>query len=321
MHSRPSNLTIISRDAAIYSAVLANKQLPGLNIITATESVENVDLNKIEILLTEPGIAAEILEQCHNLRWLQSTWAGNTPLLAMAKKDYVLTGAKGIFGAAMREYVFAYLLYFERNIETFKRKALPSQEGQSPNYWTQPSIGTLKSKRLGILGAGSIASDLVSAARLFEMEIVGINRSGKSETNYDALYTIDNLCEFASRLDYLVCILPDTKETRHIVDARFLEHLPKDCVLINAGRGNSIDDSALINALNKQQLKAAVLDVFKQEPLPNAHPYWHMENVYITQHTAAISSPYAVCEVFAENYTRWRNDQALKHSIDFTRGY
>lgn len=309
MPNTTNTLTIISRDAEVYSALLADRQLPDLTVSICDQSADNVDLSRIEILLSEPNIAAQILPQCHQLKWMQSTWAGNTPLIQQTKKDYVLTGVKGIFGVAMREYVFAYLLYFERNIEAFEQR------------WTQPSVGTLKGKKLGILGAGSIASELVTVAKVFGMQVVGANRSGKSEHGYDAIYAIDRLSEFTPELDYLVSILPDTPDTHHLVNAEFLAQLPAHCVFINAGRGRTVDDHALINALNNQQLKAAVLDVFDIEPLPREHPYWRMANVYVTQHTAAISQPSAIVDVFAENYMRWRRQQPLKYKVDFTRGY
>jgi phosphoglycerate dehydrogenase-like enzyme len=302
-------LTIISQDAEMYSALLAEKKLPDLTVSVAAKSTDEINLSSIKLLLSEPNIAAQILSQCDQLKWMQSTWAGNAPLINNPKKNYILTSVKGIFGVAIREYVFAYLLYFERNIAAF---------GQN---WTQPCLGTLQGKRLGILGAGSIASELVEIAHAFGMRVIGANRSGNSNCDYDEIYAIDCVEAFTSDLDYLVCILPETPTTEHIVNSQFLAQLPSNCVIINAGRGATIDDDALIDALNANRLKAAVLDVFDQEPLPSGHPYWQMDNVYVTQHTAAISQPQAVIEVFAENYHRWRNQQPLKYCVDFTRGY
>ena len=309
-------LTIISRDADVYAALLAERQLPNLTLATAASDVDSVQLDDIEILLSEPDLAQGFIQQCENLKWLQSTWAGNTPLIKLDKRDYQLTAVKGIFSAAMREFVFAYLLYFERNIAAFGH-----DQDNAQYHWPQPKTTSLAGKRLGVLGAGNIASGLVPVARSFDMHIVGANRSGQSEHEYDAVYSINDLENFTKALDYLVCILPDTPATENIVDANLLAMLPRHCVLINAGRGNAIDDNALIGALSTDKLKAAVLDVFRHEPLPQQHPFWSMDNVLITQHTAAVSDPKAVIDVFAENYLRWLANQPLKYQIEFERGY
>jgi phosphoglycerate dehydrogenase-like enzyme len=127
--------------------------------------------------------------------------------------------------------------------------------------------------------------------------------------------------EFADGLDYLVCVLPRTKQTNRIVDAAFLEALPPHAVLINVGRGNAVDESALVNALNEGRLAAAVLDVFEKEPLPQEHPFWTTPNLYMTFHTSAISYPKDITELFVENYQLYSAGKPLKYVVDFERGY
>jgi phosphoglycerate dehydrogenase-like enzyme len=122
-------------------------------------------------------------------------------------------------------------------------------------------------------------------------------------------------------LDYLVCILPRTKDTNKIVDAKFLGILPSHAIFINVGRGNAVDEVALVNALDKGELAAAVLDVFDKEPLPDDHPFWVTPNVYMTFHTSAISYPEDMTKLFVENYHRYIQGKTLQYVVNFERGY
>ncbi|MDM7861787.1 D-2-hydroxyacid dehydrogenase [Alteromonas sp. ASW11-36] len=314
------NLTILSRDVQQYCDALAQISLPELTVLQASDDPQSIDPSRVEILLSEPDLAAQVLPRCHQLRWLQSTWAGNKPLIAKPKRDYKLTAVKGIFTVAMREYVFAYLLYFSRAIDRFHpRQGEPDLS--RPMQWHPPKFGTLAGRTLGILGAGSIASGLVPLAKAFDMRVIGLNRRGLASADYDALFKPAEKYQFAKQADYVVSILPDTPATVGFIDQEFLKLLPKHCVLINAGRGNAIVEADLLKALDEGWLRGAVLDVFEKEPLPSQHPFWHHPRVWVTQHTAAISSPQAVAQVFADNYLRYNQQQPLNYEIDFDQGY
>jgi phosphoglycerate dehydrogenase-like enzyme len=129
------------------------------------------------------------------------------------------------------------------------------------------------------------------------------------------------LLEFASGLDYLVSVLPNTSETRHIVDSALLNTLPPHAIFLNVGRGSAVDETALIQALKNDKIAGAILDVFEQEPLPETHPFWTTPNLWITFHTSAPSFPADITNLFVENYYRFINGQELKYQVDFKRGY
>ena len=122
-------------------------------------------------------------------------------------------------------------------------------------------------------------------------------------------------------LDYLVSVLPRTEDTNKIVNRELLEVLPSHAVLVNVGRGNAVDEPALVQALNGGKIAAAVLDVFEQEPLPEGHPFWTTPNLYMTFHTSAISYPEDLTKVFIENYQRYVDGKPLKYVVDFAKGY
>jgi phosphoglycerate dehydrogenase-like enzyme len=129
------------------------------------------------------------------------------------------------------------------------------------------------------------------------------------------------LQRFAAGLDYLVVVLPRTHDTNKIVNANLLNALPSQAVLINVGRGNAVDESALVEALNHGKIAGAILDVTEKEPLPQDHPFWKTPNLLLTFHTSAISYPEDIVKLFVENYYLYTEDKPLKHQVDFERGY
>ena len=153
------------------------------------------------------------------------------------------------------------------------------------------------------------------------MRVHGYTRSSEGCTDVDRYFHGDDKAAFASGLDYLVAVLPNTAGTRHLIDAAMLSALPPHAVVVNAGRGDTLDDAALIAALDEGRLAGAVLDVFPEEPLPPSHPLWRTPGVHITAHTAAPSFPADIVGVFADNYRRYHAGQPLRYVVDFERGY
>jgi phosphoglycerate dehydrogenase-like enzyme len=310
-----TRMGILSRDARHYLSLLEHQNLPELQLVFAeTNSAKVNNYADIDILLADPDLAATVLPRCTRLRWLQSTWAGNAPLIELAKRDYQLCGVKGVFGPAMREYIFAYLLHYARNISGF-------MQAQQNRQWQPPEFTGLAGKTLGIMGVGSIGKVLAKTAKDFAMQVHGLTHSSQDCEHIDRHFHLAQAHLFARKLDYVVCLLPHTRDTQGMINADFLAQLPRHCVLINAGRGQVIDDLALIHVLTSGKLRAAVLDVFTREPLPPEHPYWQLDNVHITQHSAAISRPEDISALFCANYLRDFRHQPLNFVIDFERGY
>ena len=311
------DIVILSKEYAAYKAALEAYTEPTFSITQATDDPLQIDHDKVRVMLADPGLAASIVDKCDNLQWIQSGWAGNTPLIKQNKRNYVLSGVKGVFGRQMREYVFAYLLYFARNIQAF----YTAQKNEGFNKWNKPEYGYLAGKTLGICGAGSIAQSLLPVADIFDMRVTGLTRSGEARSGYDKIYTPDQKAAFAADSDFVVNLLPDTPDTHHFFDSSLFQAMSKDSVLINAGRGSAIDEQALTEALNNDNLRAAVLDVFRQEPLPDHHPFWHHDKIIVTQHTAAESDPKDIAALFHHNAQRFIHNKSPEHVIDFDKGY
>jgi phosphoglycerate dehydrogenase-like enzyme len=311
-------LAIISREYRAYQKALHNLQLAGefndVELIWANDHADGARLEDIEYALANPNVMSRYIDDCHNLTWLQSTWAGVNTLVNKQKKDYQLTGLKNVFGAQMREYVMAYLLYFQRHIPELITN-------QQQRHWQQYRIPTLQHQTMGIMGLGSIGKDVAQVARVFGMNVYSLNASSRP-VEADQHFHLAQLYEFASKVDVIVNLLPHTIETTGICDAPFFESMRAHAIFINAGRGNVIkDDNDLVNALNNRNIRGAVIDVFKTEPLSTEHPFWHTPNLLMTNHTAATSQHELVFKVFKDNLRNKLRGLPLNSGINMKQGY
>ncbi len=310
-------LLILTRRAGEYHALVEAAQLSNLAITSMSDPAEAAaSAIDADVALGEPSLLARVLPLARRLQWVQSTWAGVEPLLDPAlRRDYLLTNACGVFGGLMSEYVFGYLLAHERRV-------LQRYASQQAGRWDPTPPGTLRGKQLGLLGVGSIGAALARTAKHFGMRVKGYTRASEDAPDVDAYFHgRDSLPAFAADLDYLVCVMPNTSETRQFVDAALLRALPPRAVLVNPGRGSVVAEDALADALSAGRLAGAVLDVFEQEPLPPGHVFWRAPNVMITSHTAALSIPADIAALFIANYRRWIQGEPLQCRVEFARGY
>ena len=309
-------IVILAHDALEYEAQIRKAGLTDLPLISCTRVTEaRPHLAQCEILFAVPDMAVRALEHAPKLKWLQSMWAGITPLMAPAlPRHYQLTGVKGIFGPLMSEYLICHMLMHERQV-------LFRHQCQQEKRWDQTVPGSLAGKTLGVMGIGSIGAHVAATAQALGMTVKGFARTRSQCPGMDEVFGPDRILEFAQDLDYLVTILPDTAATDNLINDEFLAALPHTAVYLNVGRGNVVDEPALVRALEKGTLSGAVLDVFKTEPLPRDHPFWESPNTVLTFHTAAMSSPELVTPIFTENYRRYRAGEPLNYPIDFTAGY
>jgi phosphoglycerate dehydrogenase-like enzyme len=302
-------LLILSREADEYIRRIEQAVLPGLGGITSRPTED------CDIVLGEPRLIREHLAELPNVKWIQSMYAGVEALMDPSlRRDYILTNARGVFGELMSEYVFGYLLAHEKKI--FQRF-----EAQQAGKWDRFESGWLRGKTLGLLGVGSIGAHLAEVAKAFRMNVWGYTRASEASAEVDKYFHGNELLQFAAGLDYLVVILPRTKDTDKIVDAELLDALSSHAVLVNVGRGNAVDESALVTALEKEQIAGAVLDVTAEEPLPEGHPFWKTKNLWLTFHTSAISYPEDITKLFIENYHLYIEGKPLKYQVDFEKGY
>ena len=312
----PHHLLILSKHYETYKLLIEQAELPGLSIDAFDDPLQVVNTGaRYDITFGEPSLISKVITQLPGVKWLQSSWAGVEPLLqANLRYNYILTNIRNVYGPMMSEYVFGYLLMIERQI-------LARWQSQIKHEWDARPYRILSGKIFGLLGVGSIGAHLAATAKHFGMQVYGYTRQSEACREVDKYFHGKNWREFAANLDYLVCCLPGTASTRGIVDADFIDTLPNKAWLVNVGRGNTVDEFALVHALNSGTLAGAILDVFTEEPLPPEHPLWSTPNTYITAHTAAINIPTEIVKVFIENYKRYIQGESLLYQVDFNLGY
>ena len=311
-----NRLLILSDKSQEYAEELSSRKLEGIEIHLANDTpIDPALLAEIDIILGRPDMTVEILDHTEKVRWIQSSFAGIEPFCESGIPDgCILTGVKDIFGPLMSEYVFGYILALERNL-------FEMRQNQFSATWEKIPYRSLSELTIGICGLGSIGRRIATTAVHFGMTVLGLSRSGAQTPNVDRSYPATEILEFVSDLDYLVCVLPNTEDTRHIVNAQVIQRMKSSAVLINVGRGATVDEQAVSKALKNGELKAAILDVFEKEPLDASSPLWGAKNAYITPHNSATTFPRDIVNIFCENYQRYRQGQPLKFVIDLDRGY
>lgn len=306
---------IVTRLAAEFAEEIA--RLGGADIpVTACANAEEARAayRGEEVLFGNPRDIALLLPDTPDVKWVQSSWAGVTPLVEADRRGYVLTGIKDVFGPQMAEYVLGHLLAHELRVVERRRRQLQRE-------WYPAHSGVLDGKTIGIMGTGSIGSHIAAAAAAFNLQRIGLSRSGKPVPAFDSVWPGAGLADFLARSDYLVSTLPATAETDGLLDGAALARLPAGAVFINVGRSNVVDDVALVESLGNGQLAAAVLDVFDEEPLPARSPLWNAPNLTVTAHVAAVSHPLLIVPVFVDNYRRFAAHEPLRYVVDFDAGY
>jgi glyoxylate/hydroxypyruvate reductase A len=306
-------LLIYHSDSKVCHQILA-KRLPRLEIRSATHPEEAWDfMEEAEIILSWQ-IADDLLRRARCLRWFSSMAAGNEDLVKNPNlpESVILTKAT-VYGEMMAEYVFAYLLYFGRN--------LPKHfEDQRKKSWDRKRPERLREKVLAILGLGSVGKEIARRGKQFGMRIVGFKRTPERMKNVDQVYGPQDLKKMIPLVDCLVVALPFTPETYHLLGEEELDLIKDGATLFNIGRGMVIDERALTKVLKDGRIRA-VLDVFETEPLPPESELWNLENVIITPHVSGINIPEEICEEFVRNYRRWVRGKPLIGLVDRERGY
>lgn len=308
MNNFTNKLYILTEHNDTYRQLILNQSLPELEICETPEEAD--------IVLASPPLIVGQLDRFTQLDWLQSTYAGINALIDdNLRQDYRLTNIKGIFGPAIAEYVLGYSISHYRHFRTY-------QQQQEKGHWQPHLYSSLTNKVMVILGTGSIGSHLAQVASALGIHTIGVNRTGipsKAMTFKDTFH-INEMKAALEQADIVVNTLPATDSTVGLLNEETLSYC-KRALLFNVGRGETLDDKALLIALKNNWIEHAFLDVFTHEPLSEAHPFWKMQQITLTPHIAALSEPRQVVNIFARNYQLWRDGFQLDNMIDFDKGY
>ena len=238
----------------------------------------NGDLSDVDVLICF-GIAVDesILRRASRLQWIQSLATGVDHFLhcPSLKPDVLITSGRGIHGPPMREHV-VYLMM------AVSRDAVRAVEDKKAHVWERRLWSTLHGKTAVIVGVGVIGIAIGELLKAFGMQVVGVTRTPREIAGFDAMVPTDRLADAARGADYLINVLPASANNIGLFDATVFAAMKPSAYYINAGRGQTVDEAALIAALRERRIAGAGLDVFQAAPLPADSPLWDLPNVFIT---------------------------------------
>ncbi|MBM7097768.1 D-2-hydroxyacid dehydrogenase [Bacillus sp. H-16] len=287
------------------------------------ESIDEAekDLPYADILLTYgEDLTDDHIVQARNLKWIMVISAGmeKMPFDAIAKKDILITNARGIHATPMAEYTLAMMLQVSRHA-----KGIIEQE-QNEVWSRKLTMTELKGKTIGVLGAGAIGSEIARLAKAFGMTAIGLNRSGRPVDHFDTIITFKDLNQLLNQSDYVVSVLPHTDETDGMLTTGSFKAMKKEAIFINIGRGTVAREDVLLQALQNKEISHAVLDVFEEEPLPKGHPFWKTDRITVTPHISGISPEYQprALEIFKNNLKVFTGGGTnYQNKVDPSKGY
>lgn len=289
------------------------------------DSAGDFETSQAEIILSWSGaldLIRQVFATSPKVRWIHSRAAGleQTLFPELLESPVLVTNGSGVFSPSLGEFVVAAILYFAKDLRRMIRN-------QVAGAWEQFDVTMIEGKTLGIVGYGSIGRAIATRARALGMNVLGLKRhvsgDSKQDSLIDRIYASDKILEMLPQCDYVVVTVPLTPETKGLISEREFAVMKKDAVVINVGRGPSIEERALIRALSENRIRGAALDVFDEEPLPQGHPFYSLENVLLSPHCADHTPEWHqdAMRFFLAQLERFRSGEPLLNLVDKRLGY
>jgi phosphoglycerate dehydrogenase-like enzyme len=301
------------------------QEFPEVRFVLATTSEAFAEVGaEASAIIGGSGITSEELATTPRLRWIQAISAGveQYPVHELSARSITLTNFSGIAASNIAEHILALILAFARGLK-------PLLDLQHSHQWgsSNPDLITfeLTDQVVGVLGMGDIGDELAQRAHALGMRVIGTQRHPPAQPPpfVERLLPSDGMDEVLRTADHVVLCLPLTDQTRHTISSAELARMRRTAYLYNIGRGELIDQAALIEALQTGQIAGAGLDVTSPEPLPPDSPLWDMSNTIITGHTAGETPRYwqRGIELVIENTGNFLAGKTLTNVVDTRQGY
>ena len=256
------------------------------------------------------GLAISVLK-ANQLKWMHTFSAGvDSPFfIDLIEKGVTLTNSSGAAASPIAQTAILYMLALSRNVRAWF-------EHQDNKEWQRHEFTELDDSRLAVIGMGPIGAEIARLGVALNMQVEGIRRSPKGNEPCPT-FSFDHLSDVLGRADWVALALPLTPDTQNLFDQQQFAHMKPGAHFINVGRGELVDETALIQALNSQHLAGAALDVFATEPLPEDSPLWSMKNVLITPHSsgATTQSGLRAEEIFVRNFALFVQNEQMHNVV------
>lgn len=261
-----------------------------------------------------------------DLRWVHLATAGVEENLfpEMVESPVTLTNSAGLHAVCIPEHVLGQMFVLARNLHEALRLQARGEWNRFGVIAGNGGIRELHGGKLAILGAGAIGRNLARLASGLGMTVRVMRRDATQAVPHaEAVVPAQELKPLLAWADWVVCALPMTRETRGLIGRDELGAMRADAFFLNVGRGESVDEDALVDALRRGAIAGAALDVFSQEPLPAGHPFWGLSNLVLTPHISGYTPSYfgKMLAVFEDNLARYVAGQPLHNVVDKRLGY
>ncbi|MEO0341954.1 MAG: glyoxylate/hydroxypyruvate reductase A [Pseudomonadota bacterium] len=271
---------------------------------------------EIEYLVYAPNGPVQDFKEYTSLKLIQSIWAGVDVILSNPDFPKIPLARMADTGMAegMSDYILGQVLRHHLSTDRFT--------AMQPGQWFNTETPILaRNRKVAILGLGNLGQFCGKRIATQGFKVLGWSRSQKTINGIDCYAGQDGFNAILSEADIFVLLLPNTTDTENTINRDAIARMKKGASIINAGRGEAIDDKALIDALETGHLSQATLDVFRTEPLPKDHPFWSTPNLLITPHVAAETRFETACDFTAENIRRGETGEPFLALVDRNLGY
>jgi len=295
---------------------------PGYDVLfTQNEDKVEAALEEIEIVVGD--FPRDWLSRATNLRWMQQWGAGADWLMRhpeVAEMDFVLTSASGVHAIPITEHIFAFLFGLARNFQGAIRD-------QVAHHWRKSNMHDLfelPGKTMLIVGVGAIGEQTARVAAALDMTVIGVRRDPSvAADGVSRMIGTDHLLDVLPEADFVVVTVPLTHETAGMFGEREFRAMKPSSYFINIGRGKTVDQAVLVQALEEGWIAGAGLDVVDPEPLPADSPLWDMPNVILTSHYSGLTPHYddRALAIFLDNLRRYQAGEEMRNVVDKKIGY
>jgi phosphoglycerate dehydrogenase-like enzyme len=262
-----------------------------------------------------------VFPQAQRLRWVHSLSAGVENILTpeLLASHVPLTNARGVFAESLGEFVIAAALFFAKDLGRMRRS-------QAAGKWDQFDVEVLYRQSMAIVGYGEIGRAVARRAKAMGMKVYATRRRPellKDDPLVDEAFSSNARAEMMAKADYVIAAAALTPETRGLIGEKEIAAMKPSAVIMNVGRGPVIDEAALVKALQENRIRGAALDVFDKEPLASDHPFWKMDQVLLSPHTADHTEGWLneATEFFIQNFHRFVKGEPLQNIVDKKAGY